>query len=77
MWKLEPLSEENKQRWNKELNWFLSPTNYMVELVPAVQNSPDGCTMEVQICILCKEIVHTVLPLAANLMACFHLFIRS
>ncbi|CAM8940830.1 unnamed protein product [Rhodiola kirilowii] len=47
MWKLEPLSDEKRQRWEKELNWFLSPTNYMVELVPAVQNSADGCTMEI------------------------------
>uniref|UniRef100_A0A7N0TYU1 PRONE domain-containing protein n=1 Tax=Kalanchoe fedtschenkoi TaxID=63787 RepID=A0A7N0TYU1_KALFE len=47
MWKLEPLSEEKKRRWKKELNWFLSPTNYMVELVPALQSSADGCTMEI------------------------------
>lgn len=29
------------------MDWFLSPTKYMVELVPAKQNSDDGVTLEV------------------------------
>lgn len=47
LWKLEPLSEERKNKWREELNWLLSPTNYMVELVPAKQNGADGRTLEI------------------------------
>ncbi|PIA31172.1 hypothetical protein AQUCO_05200047v1 [Aquilegia coerulea] len=42
LWKLEPLSEERKSRWRREMGWFLSPANYMVELVPAKQNGTNG-----------------------------------
>lgn len=47
LWKLEPLPEERKSKWRREMDWFLSPTKYMVELVPAKQNSDDGVTLEV------------------------------
>ncbi|KAK9928323.1 hypothetical protein M0R45_025466 [Rubus argutus] len=42
LWKLEPLSEEMKTKWRREMDWLLSPTNYMVELVPAKQNGANG-----------------------------------
>ncbi|KAG8059726.1 hypothetical protein GUJ93_ZPchr0002g23075 [Zizania palustris] len=47
LWKLEPLCEEKKIRWRKEMDWLLSPTTYMVELVPKKQNGADGCTFEI------------------------------
>ncbi|KAL5211804.1 hypothetical protein ABZP36_022651 [Zizania latifolia] len=47
LWKLEPLCEEKKIRWRKEMDWLLSPTAYMVELVPTKQNGADGCTFEI------------------------------
>lgn len=47
LWKLEPLPEERKSRWRREMDWLISPTNYMVELVPAKQNGANGCTLEV------------------------------
>lgn len=47
LWKLEPLSEERKSRWFREMDWLLSPTNYMVELVPAKQNGANGRILEV------------------------------
>nr|XP_004300543.2 PREDICTED: rop guanine nucleotide exchange factor 14 [Fragaria vesca subsp. vesca] len=47
LWKLEPLSEERKRKWRREMDWFLSPTNYMVELVPARQNGANGRTLEI------------------------------
>ncbi|EEF42526.1 rop guanine nucleotide exchange factor 14 isoform X2 [Ricinus communis] len=47
LWKLEPLPEENKKKWRKELDWLLSPTNYMVELVPTKQNGANGRTLEI------------------------------
>ncbi|PPS18802.1 hypothetical protein GOBAR_AA01772 [Gossypium barbadense] len=46
LWKLEPLAEERKNKWRREMDWLLSPTNYMVELVPAKQNGANGRTME-------------------------------
>ncbi|KAL6001794.1 hypothetical protein ACLOJK_041772, partial [Asimina triloba] len=42
LWKLEPLPEDRKGKWRTEMDWFLSPTNYMVELVPAKQNGANG-----------------------------------
>ncbi|OIW09596.1 hypothetical protein TanjilG_28195 [Lupinus angustifolius] len=47
LWKLEPLSEERKSKWCREMEWLLSPTNYMVELVPAKQNGANGGIFEV------------------------------
>ncbi|KAL2544404.1 Rop guanine nucleotide exchange factor 14 [Forsythia ovata] len=47
LWKLEPLQEERKSKWQTEMNWLLSPTNYMVELVPAKQDGVNGRTMEI------------------------------
>ncbi|KAK0591273.1 hypothetical protein LWI29_037822 [Acer saccharum] len=47
LWKLEPLSEERKSKWQREMDWLLSPTNYMVELVPAKQNGANGRTLEI------------------------------
>lgn len=47
LWKLEPLAEERKSRWQREMDWLLSPTNYMVELVPAKQNGANGRMLEV------------------------------
>ncbi|CAN0840563.1 Rop guanine nucleotide exchange factor 14 [Linum grandiflorum] len=47
LWKLEPLPEERKDKWRREMDWLLSPTNYMVELVPAKQHGANGRTMEI------------------------------
>ncbi|KAI3792896.1 hypothetical protein L2E82_06788 [Cichorium intybus] len=47
LWKLEPLSEERKSKWRKEMEWLLAPTNYMVELVPAKQYGANGRTLEI------------------------------
>lgn len=47
LWKLEPLSEDRKSKWGREMEWLLSPTNYMVELVPAKQNGANGHTLEI------------------------------
>lgn len=47
LWKLEPLPEEKKNKWRREMEWFLSPTNYMVQLIPAKQCGSDGRIVEV------------------------------
>ncbi|GKD21658.1 Rop guanine nucleotide exchange factor 14-like protein isoform X1, partial [Tanacetum coccineum] len=33
LWKLEPLPEEKRTKWRREMEWSLAPTNYMVELI--------------------------------------------
>ncbi|GAB2272890.1 hypothetical protein Dimus_007707 [Dionaea muscipula] len=47
LWKLEPVPEEKKTKWRKEMDWLLSPANYMIELVPAKQNGPNGRAFEI------------------------------
>ncbi|XP_047968708.1 rop guanine nucleotide exchange factor 14 [Salvia hispanica] len=47
LWKLEPLTDESKGKWQREMDWLLAPTNYMVELVPAKHNDANGRTIEI------------------------------
>lgn len=47
LWRLEPLAEERKTKWCREMDWLLSPANYMVELVPARQNYSNGRSIEI------------------------------
>ncbi|KAJ9536830.1 hypothetical protein OSB04_029563 [Centaurea solstitialis] len=47
LWKLEPLPEEKRIKWRREMDWLLSPTNYMVQLIPAKQCGADGRTLEI------------------------------
>ncbi|KAF8101731.1 hypothetical protein N665_0201s0052 [Sinapis alba] len=47
LWKLEPLSEENKQRWRREMDWLLSPCNHMIELVPSKLDGKNGTSLEI------------------------------
>ncbi|GAB4857964.1 hypothetical protein Ancab_015869 [Ancistrocladus abbreviatus] len=47
LWKLEPLPEEKKTKWRKEMDWFLSPANHMVQLVPAKQCDANGHSFEI------------------------------
>ncbi|OAY73526.1 Rop guanine nucleotide exchange factor 14 [Ananas comosus] len=61
LWKLEPLSEDKKIRWHREMEWLLSPTNYMVELVPSQQNGANGGMLEIMIP-KARSDVHVNLP---------------
>ncbi|KAI3841589.1 hypothetical protein MKX03_015504 [Papaver bracteatum] len=61
LWRLEPLPEETKSRWRREMDWLLSPANYMVELVPAKQNGANGRTLEIMTPIIRADI-HMNLP---------------
>ncbi|XP_009785255.1 rop guanine nucleotide exchange factor 14 [Nicotiana sylvestris] len=47
LWKLEPLAEDRKRKWKREMDWLLSPTNHMIELVPAKQNGSNGQKLEI------------------------------
>lgn len=45
--RLEPMPAERKAKWRKEIDWLLSVTDYVVEMVPTQQKSKDGSQMEV------------------------------
>ncbi|KAE8714690.1 Rop guanine nucleotide exchange factor 12 [Hibiscus syriacus] len=47
--RLEPMSPERKARWRKEMNWLLSVTDHIVELVPSHQKRKDGTDMEIMV----------------------------
>ncbi|XP_078446433.1 RHO guanyl-nucleotide exchange factor 14 [Wolffia australiana] len=68
LWKLEPLPAAKKGRWRREMDWLLSPTNYMVELVPATQTAGNGRTLEIMKP-RARADVHTTLPALQKLDA--------
>ncbi|XP_061359326.1 rop guanine nucleotide exchange factor 12-like [Gastrolobium bilobum] len=45
--RLEPMPAERKARWRKEIDWLLSVTDNIVEMVPSQQKSKDGSNMEI------------------------------
>lgn len=45
--KLEPMDPERKARWKKEVDWLLSVTEHIVELIPKIQTTNDGTQIEV------------------------------
>ncbi|XP_031120317.1 rop guanine nucleotide exchange factor 12-like [Ipomoea triloba] len=47
--KLQPMAPDRKARWKKEVDWLLSVTDYIVELVPAEQKGKDGKIMEIMV----------------------------
>ncbi|MCO5558868.1 hypothetical protein L7F22_012457 [Adiantum nelumboides] len=48
-WRLEPLSEERKALWRREMDWILSVADHIVELAPSWQTLPDGSKFEVMV----------------------------
>ncbi|KAG6599454.1 Rho guanine nucleotide exchange factor 8, partial [Cucurbita argyrosperma subsp. sororia] len=47
--KLESLSSEKKTRWRREIEWFLSVTDHIVEFVPSKQRTKAGIEMEIMV----------------------------
>ncbi|MED6204805.1 Rop guanine nucleotide exchange factor 12 [Stylosanthes scabra] len=45
--RLEPMPPERKAKWRKEIDWLLSVTGYVVEMVPSQQKGKDGTIMEI------------------------------
>ncbi|KAG7577442.1 PRONE domain [Arabidopsis thaliana x Arabidopsis arenosa] len=45
--RLEPISEDKKERWRREIGWLLSVTDHIVEFSPTHQTNEDGSSMEV------------------------------
>ncbi|XVF76717.1 hypothetical protein PTKIN_Ptkin13bG0288900 [Pterospermum kingtungense] len=50
IWRLEPLPPEKKAMWRREMEWFLSVSDQIVELIPSWQTFPDGSKLEVMTC---------------------------
>ncbi|CAK9224339.1 unnamed protein product [Sphagnum troendelagicum] len=49
LWKLEPFPAERRTVWRREMEWLLSVSDHIVELVPTLQTFPDGSTLEVMV----------------------------
>ncbi|KAK8993121.1 hypothetical protein V6N11_033225 [Hibiscus sabdariffa] len=50
IWRLEPLPHEKKAMWRREMEWFLSVSDHIVELIPTWQTFPGGSKREVMTC---------------------------
>ncbi|KAI4354585.1 hypothetical protein L6164_003435 [Bauhinia variegata] len=50
IWRLEPLPQEKKAMWRREMQWLLSVSDHIVELIPTWQTFPDGSKLEVMTC---------------------------
>lgn len=49
LWRLEPLAPKKKAMWLREMDWLLSVSDSIVELVPSMQEIPGGGTFEVMV----------------------------
>lgn len=50
VWRLEPVPLEKKAMWRREMEWLLSVSDHIVELIPSWQTFPDGSKLEVMTC---------------------------
>ncbi|KAK9168287.1 hypothetical protein Syun_000427 [Stephania yunnanensis] len=46
VWRLEPLPNEKKSMWRREMEWLLSVSDHIVEFLPSWQTCPDGSKLE-------------------------------
>ncbi|XP_076937163.1 rop guanine nucleotide exchange factor 1-like [Bidens hawaiensis] len=49
LWRLEPLAPQKKVMWQREMEWLLSVSDSIVDLVPSIQQFPGGGTYEVMV----------------------------
>ncbi|KAJ0966910.1 hypothetical protein J5N97_023827 [Dioscorea zingiberensis] len=49
LWRLEPLALQRKSMWRREMEWLLCVSDYIVELIPSLQEFPGGGTFEVMV----------------------------
>ncbi|GMI72584.1 ROP (rho of plants) guanine nucleotide exchange factor 5, ROP GUANINE NUCLEOTIDE EXCHANGE FACTOR 5 [Hibiscus trionum] len=50
IWRLEPVPEEKKSIWKREMEWLVCVSDHIVELIPSWQNFPDGSKSEIMTC---------------------------
>ncbi|XP_078448209.1 rho guanyl-nucleotide exchange factor 1 [Wolffia australiana] len=48
-WRLEPMATQKREMWEREMSWLLSVCDYIVELVPSLQEFPGGGSFEVMV----------------------------
>lgn len=80
LWRLEPLSAERKAKWRKEIGWFLSVVDYIVEFVPSYQSSADGSMIEVMVTKPRSDIqmnIPALRKLEAMLLECMDSFVDT
>ncbi|KAK6946499.1 PRONE domain, partial [Dillenia turbinata] len=49
LWRLEPMAQQKRSMWCREMEWLLCVSDSIVELVPTVQEFPGGGTFEVMV----------------------------
>ncbi|RWW84146.1 hypothetical protein BHE74_00007260 [Ensete ventricosum] len=49
LWRLEPLAPQKQTMWRREMEWLLSVSDFIVELVPSIQEFPRCGTFEVMV----------------------------
>lgn len=49
LWRLEPLPDEKKLMWRREMEWLLCVSDHIVEFIPSCQTFPDGSKLEVNL----------------------------
>ncbi|XP_022017765.1 rop guanine nucleotide exchange factor 7-like [Helianthus annuus] len=53
IWRLEPLCPKKKSTWQREIEWLLCVSDYIIELIPSWQTYPDGSKVELGIWVWC------------------------
>jgi hypothetical protein len=46
--RLQPMADDQKSRWKKEVDWLLSVADHIVEFVPSQQVAENGTSVEVR-----------------------------
>ncbi|XP_077231515.1 rop guanine nucleotide exchange factor 1-like [Tasmannia lanceolata] len=49
LWRLEPLAPQKQALWRREMEWLLSVSDSIVELIPSLQPFPGGRSFEVMV----------------------------
>ncbi|VVA93338.1 unnamed protein product [Arabis nemorensis] len=62
LWKLKPFARRRNRNGEGNMDWLLSPTNYMIELVPSKQNDSNGRSLEIMTPKAARADIHMNLP---------------
>ena len=65
LWRLEPLPQERKAKWKREMGWLLAVSDHIVEFVASSQSLPNGNITEV-----CVLLISSVISLGGILIFC-------
>ncbi|KAI3921051.1 hypothetical protein MKX01_036030 [Papaver californicum] len=76
LWRLEPLAPQMKSMWCREMEWLLSVSDSIVELIPLVQDFPGGGTFEIMKA-RSRSDLYVNLPALKKLDAMLHSMLES